>query len=364
MRAALLALLVMSVGCIPRVPQQRLGARARIAVAYVVDPGNSGAATSAPDALKQKVAAELDARNLEVVEVPVASLNGQRLSDARYEALRTASAEAPYLLLVEQRVQFFSQLDGRYRWVVSTSITGGKKVGPGSRDPFELPILLMFEHEKEPEAIVEAAGDVATRAGALLDGVLVGSTAPVAVAAPKAIYFVMVDRFENGDRTNDVNVNPDDPQAFHGGDLRGLTARLPWIAELGFDTVWVSPIFAMRTSPYHGFGAFHGYWTWDLSKLEPAFGTEAELAALRAGLDRRHLSLMMDLVLNHVGPDAPLVTQRPDWFHRLGGITDWNDPEQLVTRDVHGLPDLATERIDVDAYLTTATRRWLRARAA
>lgn len=364
MRALLLVVMVTSLACIPKVPQQRLGARAKIAVAYVVDPGNSGSATSAPDALKQKVAAELDARNLEVVEVPVSGLNGQRLSDARYEALRAVAGDAAFLLLVEQRVQFFSQLDGRYRWVVSTSITGGKKVGPGARDPFELPIMLMFEHERESEAIVEASGDVATRVGALLDGVLVGSTTPVAVAAPKAIYFVMVDRFENGDGANDVNVDLNDPQAFHGGDLRGLTQRLGWIRELGFDAVWVSPIFAMRTSPYHGFGAFHGYWTWELGKLEPAFGSEADVKALRAALDARHMSLVMDLVLNHVGPDAPLVAQRPEWFHGLGGITDWNDPEQLVTRDVHGLPDLATERADVDAYLTTATRRWLRARAA
>lgn len=182
---------------------------------------------------------------------------------------------------------------------------------------------------------------------------------PEATSAPRGIYFVMVDRFANGDAKNDGDADPTDAQAFHGGDLEGLVARLDWIRDLGFDTVWLSPIFEMRTSKWHGFGAFHGYWTYDLAALEPRFGDELTLARLRAELDRRGMKLYLDVVLNHVGPDAPLVLEKPEWFHRRGGVTDWSDAQQLVMNDVHGLPDLATEQPEVYAYLRGAAQRWV-----
>ncbi|HEY1087505.1 MAG TPA: alpha-amylase family glycosyl hydrolase, partial [Archangium sp.] len=184
-------------------------------------------------------------------------------------------------------------------------------------------------------------------------------SAPTPPSNPSGIYFVMVDRFANGDPSNDLDADPTDPQAFHGGDLTGLITRLDWIRDLGFDTVWLSPIFSMRTSKWHGFGAFHGYWTYDLGALEPRFGDELLLAQLRRELDRRHMKLYLDVVLNHVGPDAPLVTQHPDWFHRRGGVTDWNDATQLVMNDVHGLPDLATEKPEVFEHLRRSAQKWI-----
>lgn len=177
--------------------------------------------------------------------------------------------------------------------------------------------------------------------------------------APKSIYFVMIDRFENGDRSNDRDSNPADPQAFHGGDLQGVINRLDWIHEQGFDTVWLSPIFAMRTTKWHGYGAFHGYWTWDLNRIESRFGDEDTLKRLRDELEKRGMKLILDLVLNHVGPDAPMIAEHLGWFHKRGGITDWNDPEQLVSNDVHGLPDLATEQPEVFRYLLGATQHWI-----
>lgn len=376
--------LALGAGCLPKVPKQRLDARATIAVAYVVDPSYSGEPFTPPDALKNAIKAELDAHNLEVVEVPLEVVKGQRLSDARFDALKRSGHDAPFLLLVEQRVHFFSQLDGRYRWEVATALTASRGDGATAKDPFEIPIVLMYDHEKEREAISSAATDIATRVGVLMDGLLVGAPAPrssapavrppVALAPaavtpskpakPGAIYFVMIDRFENGDRSNDGDADPSDPQAFHGGDLAGVINRLDWLQSLGVDTVWLSPIFKMRTSKWHGYGAFHGYWTWDLAALEPRFGDEAMLARLREELTKRNMLLVLDLVLNHVGPDAPLLTQHPDWFHKRGGVTNWNDPVQLVMNDVHGLPDLATEKPEVAAYLTSASRRWLRAREA
>jgi hypothetical protein len=368
-------LAVASSGCLPKVARQRLAERAKVAVVYVVDPSLAGESWSPPDGVKKAVATELDQRNLEVVELPLDALGGQRLTDGRIEALKKAAGEAALVLLLEQRVTFFSQLDGRYRWEVGTAIAAARPSGSVAKDAFEHPVVLLYDHEREREALAQSAADVAGRVGALVDGLLAGATdlkkevsseggTGAAPFKPKAIYFVMVDRFENGDRANDGDADPSDPQAFHGGDVAGLVARLDWIQELGVDTVWLSPLSRMRTSKWHGHGAFHGYWTWELGEVEPRFGDEAAVRKLRAELDRRGMKLVLDMVLNHVGPDAPLLAAHPDWFHRQGGVTDWSDPRQLVERDVHGLPDLATEKPEVARYLLDGMRRWLRARAS
>jgi hypothetical protein len=366
MRWSMLVGLVL-LSCVPKVPRQKLASATPIVVAYVVDPAYAGAPVTAPEALKEAVARELADRNLSVVEAPLEALGGGAITDARKAALRGFNAEAPYTLLVELRVHFFSQLDGRYRWEVGTSLTASQRGGVETRDAFELPVILQYDHEKERAAITSASSDIATRLGVLLDGLLSNAAEKPKQTArerPTSIYFVMIDRFANGDRSNDQDADPADPQAFHGGDLQGLIDRLDWLQALGVDTVWVSPVFRARTQKWHGFGAFHGYWTWDLDAIEPRFGDEATLSTLSAELHRRRMKLVMDVVLNHVGPEAPVLAQKPEWFHRHGGIQDWSDPVQLTTYDVHGLPDLATERADVSQYLVDASRRWLRAGSA
>jgi hypothetical protein len=367
-------LVLLGSGCLSRVPRQRLAERAKVAVVYLVDRGGAGEPWSPPGALKESVAAELELRNLEAIELPIAALAGQRLTDGRLEALRQASADAPFLLLVEQRVTFFSQIDGRYRWEVGTSLSALRRGGgAAAKDPFEQAVLLRYDHEREVEAVARSASEVSTRAAALLDALIAGAgglTTPPKAARepapfrPHAVYFVMVDRFANGDPSNDGDARPADPQGFHGGDLPGLIARLDWLQALGVDTVWLSPISRMRTAPWQGHGAFHGYWTWALGELEPRFGAEADVRRLRDELDRRGMKLVLDLVLNHVGPDAPLLARHPDWFHRRGGVTDWGDARQLVEHDVHGLPDLAQEKPEVYRHLVDSTRRWLPAGAA
>lgn len=173
------------------------------------------------------------------------------------------------------------------------------------------------------------------------------------------IYFLLVDRFFNGQPANDLGIDPADPQALHGGDLAGLTAHLDELSALGVDTIWLGPIADMRDTPFLGYGAFHGYWTENLDRLEPRFGTEADLARLVAALERRKMGLVLDMVYNHLAPDHPWVGQRPAWFHGQGPIVDWADGEQARTHDVHGLPDLAQENPDVFDYLRSATFGWL-----
>ena len=169
----------------------------------------------------------------------------------------------------------------------------------------------------------------------------------------------MVDRFANGDTNNDGDIALDDPAAFHGGDLKGVIDHLDELKEMGVGTIWLSPIFAMRTEKFFGHGAFHGYWVEDFTRVEPRFGDEFLLARLSDELHRRGMKLVLDIVLNHVAMDSPRVRERPDWFHGKGPLEDWSDPVQLTTHDVHGLPDLNQSNPAVYDHLLSTSLRWI-----
>jgi len=184
---------------------------------------------------------------------------------------------------------------------------------------------------------------------------------PAPPPADDVIYFVMVDRFSNGDTANDGAIDPSDPTAFHGGDLQGVIDQLDYLQELGVGTVWLSPVFQMRTEKFFEWGAFHGYWVQDPTAVEPRFGDEALLRELSDQLHARDMRLLLDVVWNHVSFDAPLKDERPDWFHQHGGIEDWDDPFELVNHEVHGLPDFAQEDPEVYTYLRDTSLDWVRA---
>lgn len=186
----------------------------------------------------------------------------------------------------------------------------------------------------------------------------------------RVLYFVLTDRFENGDPDNDDQgdtcFDPSSPRRFHGGDFAGLRARLPYLQELGVDALWITPVQAQigRRGDQCG---YHGYWA-SLDErivpahgpLEPRLGTDAELDALIAAMHANDQRLVVDLVVNHVGYDAPLTRTRPDWFHPREGCAALGPSEIFCS--LAGLPDLAHGRADVrawlDAYSAAFTRRF------
>ena len=166
------------------------------------------------------------------------------------------------------------------------------------------------------------------------------------------IYFVMVDRFADGDGLAAPGIEPENPVAFHGGDLRGLTEQLDEISDLGATAVWITPIAQQVSKPipseaglFHG---HHGYWAEDLSGVDPRFGSEEDLRALADALHQREMKLMLDVVYNHVGYGSSFETdpERTDWL-RMGDDCG-GDP---VTSCIYGLPDLRTENEDVATYV-------------
>ncbi|WP_439184713.1 alpha-amylase family glycosyl hydrolase [Carboxylicivirga taeanensis] len=171
------------------------------------------------------------------------------------------------------------------------------------------------------------------------------------------VYFLLTDRFNNGNPANDVNFNRSSEtgvlRGFMGGDLKGITQKIKsgYFTDLGINAIWFSPV----VEQIHGvvdegtgntYG-FHGYWTKDWTALEPNFGNEADLAELVQTAHQHGIRLVLDVVINHTGP---VTEQDPLWG------TDWVRTEpQCRYQDyastvsctlVENLPDIKTESTD------------------
>ncbi|HEX3424289.1 MAG TPA: alpha-amylase family glycosyl hydrolase [Sphingomicrobium sp.] len=128
----------------------------------------------------------------------------------------------------------------------------------------------------------------------------------------EVMYFVMPDRFENGDPSNDrgglsgdrsvTGFDPTNKGYYHGGDLKGLISRLGYIQGLGATAIWLTPIFknkAVQGPPGHQSAGYHGYWITDFTTVDPHLGTEADFKALVDAAHRRGMKIYMDIVVNH-----------------------------------------------------------------
>jgi glycosidase len=116
----------------------------------------------------------------------------------------------------------------------------------------------------------------------------------------EVIYQVLVDRFDNGDVSNDYGVRYDDLARYQGGDWRGLTERLDYLDELGVTTLWISPV-VRNVETDANVDGYHGYWASDLEDTNPHFGDLRELRALVDAAHARDMKIVVDIVTNHVG---------------------------------------------------------------
>jgi glycosidase len=197
-----------------------------------------------------------------------------------------------------------------------------------------------------------------------------GPGADPRVWRPRVIYLTMPDRFASGSAANDAAGHaechdPANPIRFHGGDLAGLRAHLPYLSELGVGALWTTPLH--RQAPRRDGSdqcGYHGYWA-DLvdpaepvtDALEPKLGTPAELDALLAELAAAGIAPILDVVVNHPARNARIVTQHPDWFHPADTCAELGPSD--IYCPLSGLPDFAHERADVAAYVTATTVAWL-----
>jgi alpha-amylase len=201
-------------------------------------------------------------------------------------------------------------------------------------------------------------------APAVPPGKPVASSAPAVIArdwSADILYFVLVDRFADGDPSNNRHVDRTAKGAFHGGDLKGLRENLDEIAGLGVTAIWVNPLVKNIDGYVTGAGfpdwAYHGYWADDFTRLDERFGTEEDLKALVAACHQRGIRVLLDVVYNHAGYGTRYLSDpaTKDWLRSEEAGTCATDD---VTTCVAGLPDFKTERPDVDEFLLEAQLGW------
>lgn len=216
------------------------------------------------------------------------------------------------------------------------------------------------------------------------------------------VYFVMLDRFDNGDPRNDDQgageYDPTRPSHYSGGDIQGVIDRLDYIQGLGATAVWITPpVKNQWWDPLAAFSGYHGYWARDLSGVDEHYGDLATYQALSDALHRRGMVLIQDIVPNHMGnfftydatwdPNDPtrgyiantgsLPTTAPTMapfdqndprraadlaakiYHWTPPIADFNDPEQETSWQVSDLDDLDTGNPVVRAALKKAYSDWI-----
>jgi glycosidase len=202
------------------------------------------------------------------------------------------------------------------------------------------------------------------------------------------IYFVMPDRYRNGDPSNDRLGGGFDPRKtafWHGGDLKGLAGTcqsgddgLVRIKSLGFTAVWVTPL-VTQVSPTATGAGYHGYWGVDFLNVDPHLGTNADLSNFMACAKKLNLKVILDVVANHtgdvikyIGQDAYIPTsmtniKNPAWlndlsnYHNFGAMPNcWGDGDCTKIGDFYGLDDLATEKETVWRGWADVYGQWIK----
>ena len=208
-----------------------------------------------------------------------------------------------------------------------------------------------------PACSAGPAATVPTPGGPTAPGQPTVRVTPHASWDEAVLYFVVLDRFADGDRGNNRDVRPGGKGTFHGGDLAGLTAQLDELADLGVTALWITPVVRNIPGFVTGAGfpdwAYHGYWADDFTRLDPRFGTEGDLLALVAAAHARGIAVLLDVVYNHAGYGSRYATDpafRP-WMRTEDAGTCGTDD---LTTCVAGLPDFRTELPQVADYLMDA----------
>ena len=171
----------------------------------------------------------------------------------------------------------------------------------------------------------------------------------------ETIYYIMVDRFYNGNTDNDTEVNIDDLNTYQGGDFKGITDKLDYIKEMGFTAIALNPVMKNMEGDYTGDSPL------DFTSINENYGTLTDLKGLVKEAHERDLKIILDFQVNHVGQDHQWLEEsgKEDWFHEermIHAVDQANDQE---TGWLEGKPDLAQENPEVARYLIDAANWWV-----
>ncbi len=211
--------------------------------------------------------------------------------------------------------------------------------------------------------------------GTITAGAPSGSTTPTDPSTPPAdnfgqvdwskrsIYFIMTDRFSNGDPSNDnyggFNSNKSNPMQWHGGDFQGIINKLDYIKNMGFTAIWITPVTMQKSV-----NAYHGYHTYDFYSVDGHLGNMTKFQQLVRTAHSKNIAVMLDVVVNHTGDFRPnngtakAPFDQADWYHNAGDITqndyNTNNQSRIENGDVASLDDLKQE----NPAVATELKNW------
>jgi cyclomaltodextrin glucanotransferase len=201
------------------------------------------------------------------------------------------------------------------------------------------------------------------------------------------IYFIVVDRFKDGDpannpKTNIYSADKSEWKHYWGGDIQGIIDELPYIKSLGCTAIWITPIVENTESLYvygekkdEKITSYHGYWGSDYYRINPHFGTKEKFKELIQRAHAMDIKIIFDYVLNHTSPagqgingaiykDGKFIADYSNdtkkWFHH-NGSTDFRiaDPAEWQNKNLFDLADLNSENPEVEKYLFDAAKMWM-----
>ncbi|MBT8180137.1 MAG: alpha-amylase, partial [Eudoraea sp.] len=168
------------------------------------------------------------------------------------------------------------------------------------------------------------------------------------------IYFLLTDRFNNGNPDNDLNFERTNETAtlrgFMGGDIQGITNKIEegYFSKLGVNAIWFTPVVEqIHGDTDEGTGntyAYHGYWTKDWTALDPNFGTKKDLENLVKTAHKNNIRILLDVVVNHTGPVTEKDPVWPEDWVRTDPLCEHTNYETTTSCTlVANLPDIYTE---------------------
>ncbi|HEY9872435.1 MAG TPA: alpha-amylase family glycosyl hydrolase, partial [Candidatus Obscuribacterales bacterium] len=211
----------------------------------------------------------------------------------------------------------------------------------------------------------------------------------------ETIYFIVIDRFYDGDPDNSEGPNPElyDPEnknwgKYWGGDIQGIIDKLDYLKNLGVTAIWLTPLFEQVEALFIDSAAIHGYWTKDFKRLNPRFIGNNENPSLNATqetrntafdrlieeLHKRKMKMILDIVCNHSSPDfsgkkgelyddgvkiADFNDDKDNWYHHYGEVTNWEDEWQVQNCELSGLATFNENNPDYRNYIKSAIKQWL-----
>ena len=211
----------------------------------------------------------------------------------------------------------------------------------------------------------------------------------------ETIYFLVVDRFYDGDPENSEGPNPElyDPEAkdwgkYWGGDLQGVIDKLDYLKDMGVTAVWLTPLFEQVEALFVEQAAIHGYWIKDFKRLNPRFIAKGDNPSINQTqeskdtvfdklvyeLHQRNMKLVLDIVCNHSNPDfsgkkgelyddgvkiADFNDDKDNWYHHYGEVQNWEDEWQVQNCELSGLATFNENNIAYRNYIKSAIKQWL-----